>query len=88
MVWTIKVSEIAEKQIKKLDKAVAKRIVKYLKERVISQKNPRSLGKALLHDKTGLWRYRVDDYRIICQIKDHELTILVLQLGHRKNIYD
>ena len=87
MSWTIKVSELAQKQLKKLDKAVAKRILDYLRQRVATRHDPRLFGKPLLHDKTGLWRYRVDDYRIICQIEDDNFTVLVLRLGHRKEVY-
>lgn len=87
MDWKIKFSEFSQKQIKKLDKALAKKIIKYLKERVTAQSDPRTFGKPLLHDKSGLWRYRVDDYRIICKIEDQELVVLVLRLGHRRNIY-
>lgn len=74
----------AEKQFAKLDKPVQKRIKKYLAE----IKNPRSRGKALIGNLMGMWRYRVGDYRILCKIKDEELIILVLEVGHRKNIYD
>ncbi|EKD69958.1 MAG: RelE toxin [uncultured bacterium] len=88
MAWKIKISEFALKQIKKLDKAIAKKILTYLKERIASQKDPRVLGKPLLHDKSGLWRYRVENYRIICKIEDNELVVLVLRLGHRKEIYE
>lgn len=88
MAWTIKITEFAEKQIKKLDRAVGKKILKYLRERIANQKDPRVFGKPLLHDKTGLWRYRVENYRIICKIEDKELIVLVLRLGHRKNVYD
>lgn len=88
MDWTIKFSELAHKQFKKMDKATAKKLLRYLRERVLSQENPRLLGKALLHDKSGLWRYRVDDYRIICEIIDHEIVVLVLRIGHRKEVYD
>lgn len=87
MDWKIKFSEFSQKQIKKLDKTIAKKIINYLKERVTTQSDPRTFGKPLLHDKSGLWRYRVDDYRIICKIEDKELVVLVLRLGHRKNIY-
>lgn len=87
MVWTIKYTEIAAKQMKKLDKKVSNQIDKYLTERVAKQKDPTVFGKALLHDKSGLWRYRVEDYRIICQLEDRELLVLVLQVGHRKRVY-
>ena len=87
MAWTIKISEFAQKQLKKLDKVIAKRILNYLRERVTHQNNPRTFGKPLLHDKTGLWRYRVDDYRIICQIEDNQLVVLVLRIEHRREVY-
>jgi mRNA interferase RelE/StbE len=85
--WTIKYTEIAAKQIKKLDKTIAKKILQYLSVRVAKQKDPTLLGKPLLHNKSGLWRYRIDDYRIICKIENKQLTVLVLRIGHRKEIY-
>jgi mRNA interferase RelE/StbE len=88
VVWTIKVSEFAEKQLKKLDKTTAKKIIKYLRERIANQKDPRMYGKPLLYDKSGIWRYRVEDYRILCKIEDEELIVLVLKIGHRKHIYN
>lgn len=74
----------AEKQLAKLDKPIQKRIKRYLAE----IENPRSRGKSLIGNLSGIWRYRVGDYRILCKIKDEELIILVLEVGHRKNIYD
>jgi len=88
VVWKIKYTEIAAKQMKKLDKPVSKKIDAFLTQRVSKQKDPRVFGKCLLHEKFGLWRYRVEDYRIICQIKDDEFYILVIQVGHRKEVYD
>lgn len=88
MAWTIKYSDIAAKQLKKMDKPIANQIDTYLTQKIAPQKNPRAFGKPLGHDKSGLWRYRVEDYRIICEIKNNELVVLVLRLGHRKNIYD
>lgn len=88
MVWKILISELASKQFKKMDKSIAKHILGYLKERVAKQKDPTLSGKPLLNDKSGLWRYRIGDYRVICEIRNHELTILVLKIGHRRNVYD
>ncbi len=88
MNWQIEVSETAAKQLERLDKPVQARIFKYLKERLLNTKNPRAFGKGLTGDKAGLWRYRVGDYRIICQVKDEIVTVLVLEVGHRKTIYD
>lgn len=88
MVWTIKYTEVAAKQMKKLDKKISREIDDYLTERVAKQKDPTVFGKCLLHDKSGLWRYRINDYRIICEIQNHVLTVLVVRVGHRKLIYD
>lgn len=88
MVWKINYTEIAAKQMQKFDKSISKKIDKYLNERIAVQKNPRVFGEELLHNKSGLWRYRVENYRIICEIQDKELIILVLRTGHRKQIYD
>lgn len=87
MAWTINYSEVAAKQMKKLDKVISDKIDKYLNHRIAKQKNPRVFGHGLSHDKNGLWRYRVENYRIICEIKNNELVVLVLRIGHRKNIY-
>jgi mRNA interferase RelE/StbE len=82
------VSGVAAKQLKKLDQQAAKKIISYLRERVAKANDPTSMGKMLTGNKANMWRYRVGDYRIICDLKDTELTVLVLRLGHRKNIYN
>lgn len=80
--------EIALKCLKKLDRAVAKRIITWLDERVTGCSNPRLWGKALSGNLGEFWRYRVGNYRILCKIKDNELVVLILELDHRKDIYD
>lgn len=80
-------SKAAQKQVAKLDKPIQKRIVEYL-EGIEKLDNPRSEGKALTGNLAGKWRYRVGDYRIICEIIDKELIISVIQVGHRKEVYD
>jgi mRNA interferase RelE/StbE len=85
--WKIEWDEKAVKEAKKLDKASRKKIVSYLEQRIATADNPRQFGKPLLGNKSGLWRYRVSDYRIICSIEDNKLTVLVVAVGHRKNIY-
>lgn len=87
MDWTIKIKKTAEKQITRLEKRVQKRIVNFLKERLLKSDDPRRQGKKLTGNKGDLWRYRVGDYRLICKLKDNELIILLLAVGHRKNIY-
>ncbi|MBL1210005.1 type II toxin-antitoxin system RelE/ParE family toxin [Geminocystis sp. GBBB08] len=76
-----------KKELKKLDKVAQKRIIAYLREEIAIQENPLLFGKGLQGNKQGLWRYRVGDYRVICRILDDELIILVVKVGHRKNVY-
>ena len=87
MGWTVKISNTAESQLKKLDRPIQKRIVDYLYDRVENCKNPRHFGEPLKGNKSGMWRYRVGDYRILCEIHDHELVVIILNIGHRKIIY-
>ena len=85
---TIEFSESAAKQLRKLDSGVARRITSYLRERVASADDPRSLGAALKGDELGqYWKYRVGDYRIIAEIHDREIRIVVVRLGHRREVY-
>ena len=79
-------TRLAEKQLSKLDKTVQKNIRKYM-DTISELDDPRSRGHVLHDDLRGLWRYRVDDVRIICQIKDRELIIEVVNIGNRREIY-
>jgi mRNA interferase RelE/StbE len=87
LVWTIELTRAAERQIKKLDAPAQKSIVRFLRERLKSAENPRQWGKPLQGDKRGLWRYRVGDFRLICDIQDDRITVLVLEVAHRKDVY-
>ena len=88
MAWHINISETAKKQLQKLDRHTAQRLVNYLRERVLLHDNPRIVGAALQGNRLGeLWKYRVGDYRIIVRIKDQELEILVVEVGHRREVY-
>lgn len=87
MAWTVEVSGFAEKQLRKLDRPVQKRIVDWLEDRIEGCKNPRHFGEPLRGEMAGLWRYRVGDYRIICEIQDQQLVVLALAVGHRREIY-
>ena len=82
----IEYTETARKQLKKLDKTIQKRILDYMDE-VGRLENPRSRGKALVENMRGLWRYRVGDCMVICEIQESRIIISVLKIGHRKNIY-
>jgi mRNA interferase RelE/StbE len=86
--WIYKFDERALKDLRKLDRQAQQDVVIYLDERIAGRADPRRFGKGLRSDLAGLWRYRVGAYRIICQIKDHELIVLVISVGHRKNVYD
>ena len=88
MAWTISYTATARKQLKKLDRPVARRLVDFMAARVAPDADPRASGKALTGPVPGsFWRYRVGDYRIICDIQDQALVVLVLEVGNRKNIY-
>ena len=75
LIWQIKFDPRAVKELKKLDKNSQKRIINYLKTKVATQDNPRIFGKSLKGDKKGFWRYRVGDYRIICDLLDNDIMI-------------
>ncbi|MGA2607627.1 MAG: type II toxin-antitoxin system RelE/ParE family toxin [Terriglobia bacterium] len=87
MTWRIEFTHTAEKQIVRLDRQAQAGILSYLRQRVQPSENPRQFGKALYGDKPGLWRYRLGKHRIICDIQDETLTVLVLALAHRKEAY-
>lgn len=87
MAWRIDLSETATKQLSKLDKVEAKRITTFLRRRLAALDNPRSIGKALTGPLGDLWRYRVGDHRIICEIQDSVLCVLVVKIGNRRDVY-
>lgn len=87
MAWRIEYDSQVLRDFKKLDRTICKEIIGYLERRVAASENPRNFGKALREDKFGLWRYRVRDYRIICQIEDRHCVVLVVRIGHRSTIY-
>ena len=87
MAWTVDYTETARKQLRKLDKQVARRILDFLDERVAVAEEPRSTGKALTGPLGSFWRYRVGEYRIICDIQDGQLRVLVVQIGNRREVY-
>lgn len=86
MAWRIEIDKDIQREMKKLDKQVAKRITAELRE-VSQLDDPRSMGKGLTGNLAGLWRYRVGDYRIICDIEDGVLLILVVDVAHRREVY-
>jgi mRNA interferase RelE/StbE len=87
LAWTLKFTNTALKQLEKLDQPTADQITRILEGKVAKSANPRAFGKALTGELKGYWRYRIGDYRVICELKDRELIILALAVGHRRDIY-
>ena len=87
MKYKVAFTDRAIKQLKKLDKQTSALIIGWIEKNLEGCENPRIHGKGLTANRIGQWRYRIGDYRIICEIEEKEITILVLEIGHRKNIY-
>jgi mRNA interferase RelE/StbE len=87
LAYEVEYTATALRQLRKLDRQVARRIVDFLYE-VSALDDPRSRGKALVGDRAGIWRYRVGDYRVLCEFREAELVILALAVGHRGDVYD
>lgn len=85
MAWRIELTASAVKQLKKLDRSQAKRITDYLHTRV--SESPQRVGKALQGSMSALWRYRVGDYRVVCELQDEQVLVLVLRVSHRRDVY-
>ncbi len=88
MAWTIEYDPRALKDLKKLDRTIQREILDYMDHRVATAKDPRDLGKPLRGSKFGLWRFRVQDYRVICELQEKRLVVLVVAVGHRSRIYE
>ena len=87
MVWTIEYAESARKPLRKLDPETRARLRAFLEERISGMDDPRAAGKALTGPLATLWRYRAGDWRIICRIEDERVVVLVLDIGHRREVY-
>ena len=87
MAWRIEYTRTASDQLRKLDRQVARRLLDYMDRKIAPLDNPRQYGKALRGPMGQLWRYRVGDCRVICDLRDEVLTVLVLRVGHRKEVY-
>lgn len=85
--WKINFIDKARKEFRKLAQEIQEDILEFLKEKILSQSNPRIIGKPLLDNKKGVWRYRVGKYRILCQIQDQELLILIISIDKRDKVY-
>jgi mRNA interferase RelE/StbE len=88
MASTIEFSPVAQKELKKLDPQTARRILKFLHERIAPLENPRLIGEALTGPELGrYWKYRVGDWRIIAELQDKALRIIVVRIGNRREVY-
>ena len=85
MVWRIDLGPRAQRALRKLDRQTAARIVAYLEATATG--DPRARGKALTGELAGFWRYRVGDWRVICRLEDARLVVLIIDLGHRSDVY-
>ena len=88
MAWTIEYHPRVEKDLKAIDRPIQREILDYMDARIAGHGDPRRFGKSLRHEFRGLWRYRVRDYRIICQFDVARGVVLVQAIGHRSTIYD
>ena len=86
--WTVEFDDAAAKELRKIDRQAQKEILRYFRERIATEEDPRRFGKPLSRELSGLWRYRVRNYRMICAIEDQKLVVLVLSVGHRKDVYE
>jgi mRNA interferase RelE/StbE len=87
LAWIIEYTQTAASQLGNLDRQIARRILDYLDDKIAPLDDPRTRGKALSGPLGDLWRYRIGDYRVICDIQDSHFRILVVEAGHRKQIY-
>ena len=87
MKYDVEYSKTAMNTIKKMDSSASKLIRTWIEKNLMNTENPRIKGKALTGDLKGLWRYRVGDYRILAEIQDNKIVILILDIGHRSKIY-
>lgn len=86
-VWRVELDRAAARDLRKLGLDAQRRVLRDLRERVAGSEDPRRFGHALTGDRKGLWRYRVGDHRIVAAIEDDRLVVLVVTVGHRREVY-
>jgi len=87
LAWQITFEESAKKELLALDRTAQTEIVQYLRSRIATDQDPRRFGDPLRKELAGLWKYRIGNYRVICDIKDEEVTVLIIRIGHRSKVY-
>ena len=88
MSWQIEYDPEASKDLRKLDRSIQREILDYMDRRIGRADDPRQFGKPLRGSRFGLWRYRLRDYRVVCELQDKRLVVLVVSIGHRSTIYE
>ncbi len=87
MIYNVEFTSRFEKEFKKLDRYTQRMLKAWIEKNLVACDNPRQYGKGLTANRSGQWRYRIGDYRLICQIEDDKLVILALSVGHRRDVY-
>jgi mRNA interferase RelE/StbE len=87
MAWRIEIDPAAQRELDKLDQSVARRVLKFLDQRLGQLDDPRKIGERLHGTLSEFWKYRVGDYRLICSLEDDRLVVLLLRVGHRREVY-
>lgn len=85
--WQIEYSEKAARELLNIDREAARKIKKYLDERIATDEDPRRFGEGLAGNLSGLWKYRIGDFRVIAEIQDERVIVLVIRVGHRSKVY-
>ena len=86
--WRLEFSKRADKQLSKMDPGARRIVVAWLLKNIDGCTDPRAHGKGLVANRSGQWRYRIGDYRALCEIRDNDLVVLAIEIGHRRDIYD
>ncbi len=87
LTWKVEFESSAKKELKLLDNTAKTNILRYMRERIATDKDPRRFGDPLGKDLTGLWRYRIGNYRVVCDIQDEKILVLVVRVAHRRKVY-
>jgi mRNA interferase RelE/StbE len=87
-IWRVEFDRDAARDLRKLGAVAERAILRYLRKRIATSEDPRRFGKPLTGDQKGLWRYRVADYRIVAAIEDDRFVVLIVTVGHRREVYD
>ncbi len=87
MAWRVEWEDEAVKELKKLDTRSRRAVVRFMRDKIATDEDPRRFGDPLRKDLKGFWKYRIGPYRVICSIEERQVLVLVVRVGHRKNIY-